>query len=516
MSQKATTDVLNTKQATITNSNKLSADLVTDTTTTNKFVTAEDKTTWNAKQNALTAGDNITISGDTISTPAIAPEVVAELPATGEESKLYLTPKAHTTQTATGNPITATVTEEAGALESFQLDGDTYQQTYTGKNLLSAPDYTQTSGSITCVTSDDNKFTVNGTVTESWGFAFINNRTEIEPIPAGSYTLSLSKALAYPVSFQLRAASSGNPLIGTKTINAGSTSETFTLSEAANIFTFWSTASRNTQINDTFTVQIEHGSTATSYEPYVGGTPSPNPDYPQPIQTVTGLQTITINGTDYPLDLGDIQLCGLGDDGNGNPLYKDRIYRDGDGWKVHKDIGKYQFNGSEPWVRSGSTTSDVFVAVIALTLQDYLKVKDRTTLKSPYFIQHNPVATASGQMDAYNAPATAPVSFGLSFDATSITSITDATTWITNNKPTVYSAINNPTDTVITDQTLIAQLEAIRTASLQNGTNTITNTATGSNLAGDMEIEYYGYNPRNRYDKWLWLDINNEYEQIGS
>jgi hypothetical protein len=31
-----------------------------------------------------------------------------------------------------------------------------------------------------------------------------------------------------------------------------------------------------------------------------------------------------------------------------------------------------------------------------------------------------------------------------------------------------------------------------------------------------MEIGYYGYNPRNRYDKWLWLDINNEYEQIGS
>ena len=70
--------------------------------------------------------------------------------------------------------------------------------------------------------------------------------------------------------------------------------------------------------------------------------------------------------------------------------------------------------------------------------------------------------------------------------------------------------------TAITDQTLIAQLEAIRTASLGNGANTITNTATGSNLAGDMEIGYYGFAPRNRYDKWLWLDINNEYEQIGS
>ena len=80
----------------------------------------------------------------------------------------------------------------------------------------------------------------------------------------------------------------------------------------------------------------------------------------------------------------------------------------------------------------------------------------------------------------------------------------------------IYYALATPTDTVIADQTLIEQLEAIRTASLQNGANTITNTAIGSNLAGNMEIGYYGYNPRNRYDKWLWLDINNEYEKIGS
>lgn len=89
-------------------------------------------------------------------------------------------------------------------------------------------------------------------------------------------------------------------------------------------------------------------------------------------------------------------------------------------------------------------------------------------------------------------------------------------TWLNTNTPIFYYKLDTATDTTITDTTLIAQLEAIRTASLQNGENTITNSATGDNLAGDMEIGYYGYNPRNRYDKWLWLDINNEYEQIGS
>lgn len=35
-------------------------------------------------------------------------------------------------------------------------------------------------------------------------------------------------------------------------------------------------------------IQIEEGSTATDYEPYCGGQPSPNPDYPQEIKVVTG------------------------------------------------------------------------------------------------------------------------------------------------------------------------------------------------------------------------------------
>ena len=44
---------LSGKQDTIDASHKLSADNVDDTNTTNKFVTANDKTTWNAKQDAI-------------------------------------------------------------------------------------------------------------------------------------------------------------------------------------------------------------------------------------------------------------------------------------------------------------------------------------------------------------------------------------------------------------------------------------------------------------------------------
>lgn len=51
-------------QSEITSSNKLDADLVDDSTSTNKFVTASDKTTWNWKQDALIAWTNIQIAAD--------------------------------------------------------------------------------------------------------------------------------------------------------------------------------------------------------------------------------------------------------------------------------------------------------------------------------------------------------------------------------------------------------------------------------------------------------------------
>jgi hypothetical protein len=31
-----------------------------------------------------------------------------------------------------------------------------------------------------------------------------------------------------------------------------------------------------------------------------------------------------------------------------------------------------------------------------------------------------------------------------------------------------------------------------------------------------MEIGYYGCNPTNRYDKWIWLDFDNSYEQLNN
>lgn len=60
-------------------------------------------------------------------------------------------------------------------------------------------------------------------------------------------------------------------------------------------------------------VQIEKGSEATTYEPH--------------------------QGKEFPLDLGSIELCKIGD-------YQDYIFKENNKWYKHKVIGKIVFDGT--------------------------------------------------------------------------------------------------------------------------------------------------------------------------
>jgi hypothetical protein len=65
--------------------------------------------------------------------------------------------------------------------------------------------------------------------------------------------------------------------------------------------------------NFRFTIQLENGQTATDFEPYTGGQPSPSPSYPQNIYTVTGRQTVTATGKN--IWDSDFVIGGIGSDG---------------------------------------------------------------------------------------------------------------------------------------------------------------------------------------------------------
>mgnify|MGYP006974593700 CR=1 FL=1 len=224
--------------------------------------------------------------------------------------------------------------------------------------------------------------------------------------------------------------------------------------------------------NYTGKAQLELGSTASSYAPY--------------------------SKQALPISLGSIELCKLG-------TYKDYIYKDGDDWKVHKATGKYVYNNDLG--ENGISSSYVSMLTPVLPVVRNL-AHDSGICRSNMYIPADQNGTGlSGTTGTNRIRVYTAISIADSYDA--------VRQLASDGNLTIYYPLATPTDTTITDTTLIAQLEAIRTASLQNGANTITNAATGANLAGDMEISYYGYNPTNRYDKFIWLDLNNNYEQIG-
>ena len=73
-------NALGNKQDIIDSSNKLNADLVDDSTSTNKFVTTSEKTTWSGKQDALVSGTNIKTINNTSLLGSGDIEVGADIP----------------------------------------------------------------------------------------------------------------------------------------------------------------------------------------------------------------------------------------------------------------------------------------------------------------------------------------------------------------------------------------------------------------------------------------------------
>lgn len=175
-------------------------------------------------------------------------------------------------------------------IADFMMRGDTYQQTYSGKNLLpSTSETTHTSGGLTWTISE-NTYTGNGTATSSSSIVF-STIAFSENLPVGRYTVSIGSPTGYNIFIALRRVD------GTYfnfTIPAGGTHNTVTTSEE---YTGYRIAASGFTAGDAVDVtfskpMLESGGSATSFEPYVGGIPSPNPDYPQEVQTVTGEQMV--------------------------------------------------------------------------------------------------------------------------------------------------------------------------------------------------------------------------------
>lgn len=190
------------------------------------------------------------------------------------------------------NEVTDGVCDNAVAepIIDMRVKGDSVQTTYTGKNLFDS-----NTSNIQSLLYQEGKY--------RWGYDF-------GILPVGDYTISfkLVDETVVPeyVYIMIKDETGYLARVGALTLD-GTVSKNpfkFTVTEAQNYYFMFASGTTST-LDDALNrmamfdyVQLEKGSVATDYEPYVGGQPSPNPEYPQEVYGV-GNRTKNLFDIDY-------------------------------------------------------------------------------------------------------------------------------------------------------------------------------------------------------------------------
>ena len=187
-----------------------------------------------------------------------------------------------------------------------------------GKNIFTKKSSTQTSNGITTVFKD-NTFTYNGIASLNYSNCVPTGNFKITK---GTYTFSITNPLDTSFNVRFQKTMSYNDGSFEARINKGETSVTFTLPDDFDFFYFYLLTKEGNTYSGHASIQMEKGTTATEYEPYI----EPN--------------KVTFN-------LNDEKLRSVGD-------VKDELVVDldtGDYYKV-ENVGEYIFDGSddENWV----------------------------------------------------------------------------------------------------------------------------------------------------------------------
>lgn len=193
-------------------------------------------------------------------------------------------------------------------------------------------------------------------------------------------------------------------------------------------------------------IQIEQSSTATTYEPH--------------------------QGKELPLDLGSIELCKIGD-------YQDYFYKSGSKWYLHKEVEKVVLDGSEnvgDEDRDGTDNTKLYRVSVG-DIKLYSRIISNC-FRYAYNWDINKNTIYGG--------GTSNIFIRVSKDEFS--TIEEFKNWLSTHNTEVYYVLKAPTDTEITDTTLISQLEAIYNAPLYEQTNI---TQTNNDLPMILDITAY-------------------------
>ena len=317
---KAETDaLLNNKQDKIDSSHKLSSDLVDDTGHTNKFATAEQlaqigtnasnisdiQTALNGKEDKANKVTSISASSTDTEYPSakcVYDSQVAQdnITNTINNKVEYYATIMNALPKVSGENTELALNNTANSPMSIVLKPSTLEQTTTtGANLQKFTPRTSSTSGATYTCTNEGQVIITGTQT-STEITYGYNTPTSDPmtLTAGTYTAKLIGT----IDNNTKIVKEGGAIL---TFDENNES-TFTLSADTTTFRL-STYMTAGEHNSNFRLTLASGTTATT-ERYTGGMPSPNPDYPQDIHTISGDNTININSKNYL----NIQSCEKG------------------------------------------------------------------------------------------------------------------------------------------------------------------------------------------------------------
>lgn len=470
----------------------------------------------------------------------------------------------------------------------MELKGNTEQTTYTGKNLINFPYYetTKTVNGITFTVKNDGTIHVQGTASARAEFLLRNRDINLSITEGETYTLATSGLGTIDNDLWLA-------IYG----QTGNFLDKWALSQ---ITTYTSAVAQSKDIKPLLRISVANGATintdvkvwlykgsydeTTTYEPYVGGTPSPNPDYPQDVRVVTSnnsvkvigknlfdkdsivettyyinptngnhtertgsilykmevlpntsytrnniknssnvtffssitywdkndnyisgswnaTQTITTPNNEnvkymiwstsaditqysdtqtyldnfmiekgnqsstytpyvsqtYPINLGTMELCKIG-------TYQDYIYKSNGKWYKHSEICKVVLDGSESWVLGQTLTNTMHYNISDFTtVATNIKIPTSETtgnIISNYFQEKGNLYN----VDEIGIDLHANKNLIVGVYSSTAPTLTDFKDWLSTNNVSIYYVLATPTNTEITDTTLISQLNNIKNA----------------------------------------------------
>lgn len=165
-------------------------------------------------------------------------------------------------------------------IKELEIEGVINQKTTTGKNLLPNNATSQTINGVTYTVNSDGSVYAKGTATARSEFTIYNK----------PFTLNANTEYKFQTDILM--------IISTKTSGyiSGTKGQTFTSESEISVLSVYIRVESGASIDKTIYPMITLVDANDTYEPYTGGQPSPNPDYPQEIKTITNSLKVTSCG----------------------------------------------------------------------------------------------------------------------------------------------------------------------------------------------------------------------------